>query len=824
MLTGRRELVEKLSARVAAGTATVISGPAGAGKTALLRELARQSGRRSLFGGGLAQLVWEPYLPLMRALGVRMRGGDPATVARFLATVVDDGLLVLDDLQFADDGTLAVLSAVAGQIAFVGAIRSGERLSAAARRVCERSGMSVVELDRLTREASLELLLARNPQLDATQAASIADAAAGNPLFLEQLAATGRPTRTLRLAIDARLAALSDVARLALATVALRGEPCERTALGEDAVDELVEAGLAERRGQRLALLQPLIGEQVLAALDADARKRLHERLANALTDPGERSRHEAGAGLRARASDSALQAADLAASPLRRASHLALAAACSDGDAAAALRVAAAADWLVAGEPVKARSLVDSVPSDTEHAPRARLLGARAALQLGDAVGAAREAAEGLRDERLDVGEQLALQIELLRADGGSIAPHARLDETRACVESARVLGEHQARALLVVGQVELQLGEDAWTDTLLEAVAEARRTNDIEVALLAGQAFVVGSLGLGIHESLLERAGEFEQLARESLLRGWELQFVIARLWLELVVEGRCDDVRAEAQALLADRAAVRQRDQLEALRALALADSGALTDADERLAEALRRAPGPGRGLLAWVDAETAWIARRQDALPRAEACIEAHGRERPVGALAAVTAAWAAHDAGHELREGTEIVLDYGGARSEHTGLRALRCAPGDAYSKLQAATVGWHHVQLRAERRCAWASAEALRLAGDTERARTELRELETGVSDTELRALATRIRRSRLDLGDRPAERRNADHRGLTQREHSIMRLAVSGYTNARIAEQLDIARATVEVHLDHVKEKLGAATKTEAIVRYADG
>ncbi|MET0763477.1 MAG: LuxR C-terminal-related transcriptional regulator [Blastococcus sp.] len=55
---------------------------------------------------------------------------------------------------------------------------------------------------------------------------------------------------------------------------------------------------------------------------------------------------------------------------------------------------------------------------------------------------------------------------------------------------------------------------------------------------------------------------------------------------------------------------------------------------------------------------------------------------------------------------------------------------------------------------------------------------------------------------------------------GLSRRELQVLGLLVTGASNERIAEGLGIAARTVEVHLDHVRAKLGAPSRTTAAAR----
>jgi DNA-binding CsgD family transcriptional regulator len=54
---------------------------------------------------------------------------------------------------------------------------------------------------------------------------------------------------------------------------------------------------------------------------------------------------------------------------------------------------------------------------------------------------------------------------------------------------------------------------------------------------------------------------------------------------------------------------------------------------------------------------------------------------------------------------------------------------------------------------------------------------------------------------------------------GLTRRAIEVLAWVAGGKTNAETAELLSIAPGTVKKHLDHIYEKLGVGTRTEAVV-----
>jgi len=58
------------------------------------------------------------------------------------------------------------------------------------------------------------------------------------------------------------------------------------------------------------------------------------------------------------------------------------------------------------------------------------------------------------------------------------------------------------------------------------------------------------------------------------------------------------------------------------------------------------------------------------------------------------------------------------------------------------------------------------------------------------------------------------------DESPLTDREDEVLRLAAQGQSNKQIATHLDVSPRTVQTHLGHIFDKLGVASRTEAVVR----
>ena len=82
------------------------------------------------------------------------------------------------------------------------------------------------------------------------------------------------------------------------------------------------------------------------------------------------------------------------------------------------------------------------------------------------------------------------------------------------------------------------------------------------------------------------------------------------------------------------------------------------------------------------------------------------------------------------------------------------------------------------------------------------------------ISDPDVNALLTYLRELRTD--DSVADR--IDRVVLTQRELEVLRLVAVGHSNQEIAEQLNVATATVKRHVANVFVKLNVSSRTEAV------
>jgi DNA-binding CsgD family transcriptional regulator len=300
------------------GGVLVFLGEAGIGKSRLLDFTVAASGRtvyrgRAVEGNGSYRAVAqalagvsgipEALRPYRAALGLVVPAWrspddsisvDPAVVlGEGLIRLLDGALLVLDDLQWADPETVALVTYLAE------AARGRNLLVAVAARTDEPGrfpptpAMTVLRLDRLAPDDAARLAEA----LGATAVSELVRVAAGLPLVIEELASSPTLASGLGAIVRSRTDRLTAIQRTVLGAAALLGEAPDWTLLptvtgsSEPVVLEALEAAHGPllipdpaRPGQ-LAWRHGLIREHVLAALAAPQRSALAARAAVALGD-----------------------------------------------------------------------------------------------------------------------------------------------------------------------------------------------------------------------------------------------------------------------------------------------------------------------------------------------------------------------------------------------------------------------------------------------------------------------------------------------------------------------------------------------------------
>ena len=291
----------------------LIAGEAGSGKTRLAARFAVESAAQgaTVLYGCCGEEALVPYEPFADAVGES--GLDAAALEERLAGVPGERIfLVLDDLQWADRATLALLGRLvrghlAERLLVIGAYREDEaqeplfaafadlRRSCAVERI-ELGGLDVEEMAALIGGAF-------ETSAAAAQARAIHARTGGNPFYARELArhvaeqprtSFGDVPQGIRDVVRARVDRLSEDCASVLAAAAVLGEAFELPELKvvsgrddevlETALDDAAAAGLIEETGaggHRFA--HALTRDAVYAGLGAGRRARLHRCAADAL-------------------------------------------------------------------------------------------------------------------------------------------------------------------------------------------------------------------------------------------------------------------------------------------------------------------------------------------------------------------------------------------------------------------------------------------------------------------------------------------------------------------------------------------------------------
>ncbi|HET6214062.1 MAG TPA: LuxR family transcriptional regulator, partial [Micromonosporaceae bacterium] len=385
----------------------VLTGGPGAGRSTALRRVG-ESYRGPVFaGGGLAMLAGVPALALARAVRARLPTDDAALLAEAVRSRVRGGLLLLDDLQWADPATLAALPQIAAHCRVAVALRTPHRIPGDLAGALHTAATVWLPLPPLTGQEAVELARRVAPRLTETAITDLVRRAGGLPLAVEALARHASvelpsldpappPTDTpevstvdgpvdVRYAIAGALADLPRPARTAMAALGLLGRPVPAELLG-DGAGELIATGLVQLDGAGQAAAQsPYVAEVAAGLLDPAERVALHRRLAQ-LVPPREAAQHLAAAGDAAGAYRAAVAAAGAAQTAGERGELLLFACALPGVPVPAEVRRDAARLALAAGRP---RAALRALDSASDSGPAGAVLRGEALLQVGDPVAA---------------------------------------------------------------------------------------------------------------------------------------------------------------------------------------------------------------------------------------------------------------------------------------------------------------------------------------------------------------------------------------------------------------------------------------------------
>ncbi|MFP3963137.1 BTAD domain-containing putative transcriptional regulator [Actinomadura fulvescens] len=353
LFVGRTDELARLTeaARAAAAgrcTVALVSGEAGMGKTSLLERLGdtlgdegwtRAWGSAPETGGAPAAWPWAELLRELAAieppegdlartlgplLGDAVTGpGADATTGRFrLHLAVGDYLgalsrkapllLVLDDLHWADEETLALLTGLPARlrgrpVLVIGTFRQAEvpdRLAAALATLARQEPLRVELAGLASAEVATLVRAVCATEVDEADVAGIVERTGGNPFFTREIArlldAEGPPAAVRGVpagvgdVLRRRVGRLPEAAQSILRNAAVVGRDVDLGVLtevsggDEDAVIEAVEAGLAsglivEPAAGRIRFGHALVRDSLYDGLSRIRRTRLHSRVAAAL-------------------------------------------------------------------------------------------------------------------------------------------------------------------------------------------------------------------------------------------------------------------------------------------------------------------------------------------------------------------------------------------------------------------------------------------------------------------------------------------------------------------------------------------------------------
>lgn len=826
------------------GRLVLVSGDAGIGKSALLREFCARSGAEVVLTGACDGLHTPrplgPFVDVAGLVGGALAeavtvGAGPHVVFEALAAELrarPDTFLVVEDLHWADEATLDVLGLLSRRIVESGALvlatyRSDQLPRAHPLRVvlgnaATAPGIVRLELEPLTPRAVAELA---SPY--AVDPADLHARTGGNPFFVTEVLASGSSEipPTVRDAVLARAARLGESARAVLDAVAVVPQRTELwlleatagDALG--ALDECLESGMLHAEDHAVAFRHELARLAVEESLNPHRRVQLHRAALQALRTPPDGRRDLARLAHHADAAGDGAAVLELAPAAAERAAAVG-----AHREAAAQLaRALRHADGLPAAERAELleRRSVECYVTDQHDGSVPAL---EEALELYRAIGDVRKEGVGLAslaNRRWCAGdtsgaEQAAAEaVALLRPLGpGPELAHA------------------YAAASAIAMNLEQAGSAFAWSEQALELIDES------QTRLFAYQLNNLGTMGL-----LLGRPEGLRRLERSIALAKEEgLEDDVGRGYIHLAWAGsRCRDFALIDR--LGDGIEYCTRHGLElwslylfAYRARAELDQGRWTDAADSAAYVLRQPnPTPLLHLLALTVLALVRARRGDpDAAPLLdEAAAGADGKRdlqylAPV-AIARTELASLAGDA-RAAAAASEATLELACERSASWVVGELAFwrrragvdepCPAGAAEPFAVHLSGDHGRAAELWRRigCPYEAALALGESDDPASLHRALAELRALGAAPATAAVARRLRQRgelRVTRGPRPSTRDNPA--GLTRRELEVLGLLGDGLRNTEIAARLVVSARTVEHHVSTILRKLGVQTRTQA-------
>lgn len=311
-LVGRGDELRAIEAAVENRKGLFFAGPAGVGKTRLLKEA---KGVLERHGFDVIEIIGAqataeiPLAPLLGLVDLDQQGDLSRLVLSALTRRSRRSAvaMLVDDVQRLDEASASLVHRIAAsEIAMVFATyRSTDPLSAAGESLWKDEHLDRVSVKPMSRLHQQELASLMIGQVDAPSESWLWEVAAGHPLFLRELLVDadsngriretsegcsvarldGVPPRLFEL-VGRNVTALDQHARRALEFVAIGGSVPSSVLVdivGERALQRLLDDGLCVLRNQTLFLAHPLFGETAAAGLTRGEVEELQRVLANGL-------------------------------------------------------------------------------------------------------------------------------------------------------------------------------------------------------------------------------------------------------------------------------------------------------------------------------------------------------------------------------------------------------------------------------------------------------------------------------------------------------------------------------------------------------------